>query len=169
MLPVPVVALLVISALLVMLALIAAVLSYFRHYSDNQRQANLNQLAETLKTGWSDLNSYHKDVRELHDATITKLGVLGDKEIELRNWHGDLKAIDESIQLLDSVVGVFKFSKDMLGNISHESKVTGLVVTGVIMRHPDNHLNCTIVEQNETWITQHPRFVLTKVEEDQPK
>lgn len=156
---IPALQLLVIAVLLVLFGLVAAVLSYLRLRADNERQRTLNALADTLKAGWSDLNGYHQEVRELHDATMTKLGVLGDKEERMRQRGEYLKALDQSLQAMDSIVGVFRFPSKLLLTVAHEKDVTGMVVTGVVMRHPDNHMNCTMVEFNETWIAEHPRML----------
>ncbi len=147
----------VVGIMLVLAGLIAVLLSYMRMRSDNERQETLNTLAATLKDGWTALGEYRTEVEQVHNAAVTKLARLADIEQELKLRAQLLNDLDESLKSLDSIIGVFSFPNHLLASVAHEKDVTGLVVTGVVMRHPDNHVNVTLIEQNQTWMTQHGR------------
>jgi hypothetical protein len=145
------------ATLLLLLAAGAIIISYKKANQDQKRHDALNTLAEQLCLGWDALHAYQVDVKAFHDSAVTKASMLDNKQAMLDRWHSDLKVRDESISALQSVVGVFNFPPAFLETIAHEKNVLGLQVTGVILRHPSNALNCTVVELHETWNIQHPR------------
>jgi hypothetical protein len=140
----------VIGVMLLLLGAMAVVISYLRTREDNKRHAALNETLGLLQEGRKDLAEYHQVVRNMHDAAVTKMSVMMQRQEELSARRREIEKLEAMYK--------FDFPSELPGQIAALTQ-ENWEVTGIVLRHTKSNVEVRIVERDHTWNTVQPRHL----------